>query len=65
MPTSFDSEYLLAANSDARAFVVHMAGLVYALRNQYRMPVHERHLIALESLQVKKLPLFGVYVRGK
>jgi ppGpp synthetase/RelA/SpoT-type nucleotidyltranferase len=45
-------EYLLAANSDARAFVVHMAGLVYALRNQYRLPVHARHLLALESLQL-------------
>ena len=45
-------EYLMAANSDARAFVVHMAGLVYALRNQYRLPVHERHLLALESLQL-------------
>ncbi|GAB5030607.1 gtp pyrophosphokinase [Nannochloropsis oceanica] len=45
-------EYLMAANSDARAFVVHMAGLVYALRNQYRLPVHARHLLALESLQL-------------
>ena len=45
-------EYLMAANSDARAFVVHMAGLVYALRNQYRIPVSDRHLLALESLQL-------------
>ena len=45
-------EYLMAANRDARAFVVHMAGLVYALRNQYRLPVHARHLLALESLQL-------------
>ena len=35
-----------------------MAGLVYALRNQYQRPVHERHLIALESLQVGRAGLF-------
>ena len=45
-------ESLLAATSDARAFVVHMAGLVYALRNQHRLPLHRRHLLALESLQL-------------
>lgn len=45
-------EYLLAANRDARAFVVHMAGLVHGLRNMYRLPLHRRHVLALESLQV-------------
>lgn len=29
-----------------------MAGLVYALRNQHRLPLHRRHLLALESLQL-------------
>lgn len=45
-------EYLLAATQDARAFVVHMAGLVHALRNQHRLALHRRHLLALESLQL-------------
>lgn len=42
----------MAANRDGRAFVVHMAGLVYSLRNQYRLPLHERHVLALEALQL-------------
>lgn len=29
-----------------------MAGLVYALRNQHRLPLHRRHLLALEALQL-------------
>jgi len=45
-------QHLVNENSDARAFVVHMAGLLHALRNQYRMPVHARHVLALESLQL-------------
>jgi hypothetical protein len=50
--TPHHREYLLAATQDARAFVVHMAGLVYALRNQHRMALHRRHLLALEALQL-------------
>jgi hypothetical protein len=51
-PCDRGREYLLAANNDARAFVVHMAGLVHSLRAQHRMAPHQRHVLALEALQV-------------